>query len=220
MDKRRNVAFTPGENKRKLTRSQNFNLNSTPRNIQPLNKLLEIKFTKNNTEKEKEEEKKEDPLMKFWKTKEKENTTIKESFNILQKLSGVTPTFKDDNQSFELQKIPDFKPKNKDKNINKEGLSTYSFKRTKSTEAGIHAKQADFDKKNNQNIYSLDSLIGNMKSKNPKLKTEKSNSVPDFCPLNIEKAKKKNPEGMRKFYRKQVNCIFNSLINRRIKFWV
>ena len=57
-----------------------------------------------------------------------------------------------------------------------------------------------------------------MKSKNPKLKTEKSNSVPDFCPLNIEKNKKRNPEGMRKFYRKQVNCICSSLINRRIKF--
>jgi len=40
-------------------------LNSTPRNIQPLNKLPEIKFAKNNTEKKKEEEKKEDPLMKF-----------------------------------------------------------------------------------------------------------------------------------------------------------
>lgn len=181
-DKGSNSIFSPGLNKRRLTRKTNLEISSTPKNVNSLFKLPENKLQKNNTEvqKKKTEEKEEekvDPLMKFWR-KPEQNTNIQTSFNILQKLGAATPNSKK-NQPDTFMQIPEFKQKNKKKEKSSGSLSTYIFQRIKPTET----RETKTTERQNNQITSENNLIHIVKTEeNDNMRIEMRK------PLNLSKA--------------------------------
>lgn len=153
--------FTPGVTKRKLNRDVNTAI-TNPQKQDSKSRLPNLRIIKPPSDDD-ALLKPEDPLMKFSKlNRNKKEDKVKQSFNILQKLGGasLTPNKKED--SFDMFKIPDFKPKQKE-------MKDFTFKREEKKE---NKEQKENSSNSSLNFEELQKEVTEMKG------MRKSVSVP------------------------------------------